>query len=220
MLPLVNPFTVSGDAIPVVVPGAPPSEETHVAVKPSSDEPPSEGGTNETAMFPSPAATVGCAGASGTAFSTTTGAEAAEAAPAPLMFDAKTVHVYNLPPVKPVTRSGDDAPGVVPGAPPLDDVHVTVYPVIGDPPSDVGGVNETVILTEPATIEGGAGALGTAIKVTGADATDAEPSPFTFDANTVHVYVLPGVKPATVTGEETSVPKPAVPPSEDVHAAV
>lgn len=136
------------------------------------------------------------------------------------MFDAYTVHVYVLLLVKPDTTIGELVPVAVPGVPPSDDTHAVVYPVIGDPPSDEGGVNATLTLEVPGVSDGGAGASGTAINVTGADATEAGPSPLAFDANTVHVYVLPGVKLATVTGDDTSTPRPAAPPSADVHAAV
>src|SRR5262245_26644514 len=111
---------------PLAEPDAPPSDESQVAVKPMIGEPPSAGATKITEIAVSPTTTVGCNGVPGTAFNTTTGAEGAEVAPAPLAFDAKTVHVYVLLCVSPVTTIGDALPCTVPGTPPSDDKQVAV----------------------------------------------------------------------------------------------
>jgi hypothetical protein len=65
--------------------------------------------------------------------------EAAEAALVPRELVAVTVNVYDVLDSKPVTDIGDDAP--VPVNPP--GLEVTVYEVIGNPPSKVGAVNVT-----------------------------------------------------------------------------
>ena len=49
---------------------------------------------------------------------------------------------------------------------------------------------------------GCAGASGTVLGTVDADATDVALSPSTFDANTVHVYVLPFVSADTVNGDD------------------
>jgi hypothetical protein len=66
--------------------------------------------------------------------------DAADAVEFPLEFVATTVNVYATPDCKPVTVSGD-APPVAVNPPGLE---VTVYEVIGKPPSKVGAVNVTV----------------------------------------------------------------------------
>jgi hypothetical protein len=66
--------------------------------------------------------------------------EAADAALVPRELVAVTVNVYEVLDCKPVTVTGEDAP--VPVNPP--GLDVTVYAVIGKPPSKVGAVNVTV----------------------------------------------------------------------------
>jgi hypothetical protein len=65
--------------------------------------------------------------------------EAAEAGPVPVALVAVTVNVYDVLDARPVTVTGDEAP--VPVNPP--GLEVTVYAVIGNPPSKVGAVNVT-----------------------------------------------------------------------------
>jgi len=55
----------------------------------------------------------------------TTTAEGGDGAPEPFAFAAVTVHVYDFPFDKPPTTIGETAPAPVPGAPPLEDAHVT-----------------------------------------------------------------------------------------------
>jgi len=86
--------------------------------------PPSNGGTNDTVICAFPATTVGCAGASGTRFGTTT-AEAGDAAPVPFAFVADTVHVYDFPLVRPPTTIGEAPPDPRPATPPSDETHAT-----------------------------------------------------------------------------------------------
>jgi hypothetical protein len=65
--------------------------------------------------------------------------DAADAAPVPRELVAVTVNVYEVDDCRPVTVTGDDAPDAVnpPG------LEVTVYEVIGNPPSKEGAVNVT-----------------------------------------------------------------------------
>jgi hypothetical protein len=56
------------------------------------------------------------------------------------MFLAFTVNVYAVPLVKPVTVRGEEAPdaSILPG------LAVTMYPVIAEPPLELGAVKVTV----------------------------------------------------------------------------
>jgi hypothetical protein len=65
--------------------------------------------------------------------------DAALSAPYPTIFCAATVNVYAVPFVKPVIVIGEEAPVAV--IPPGEDV--TLYPVIGEPPSLAGAVKVT-----------------------------------------------------------------------------
>ena len=69
--------------------------------------------------------------------------------------------------------------------PPGDDV--TVYPVITEPPLEVGAVQLTVACAFPAVALTLVGAPGTVIGVTGAEATEAAPIPMPLLATTVKV---------------------------------
>jgi hypothetical protein len=111
-----------------------------------------EPGTKLTTMFPFPATTVGRAGASGNVFGTTS-SDGTDGSPSPSRFDANTVHVYVLPFVSPGTVIGDDSPSNEPGAPPFDDKHSAVYPMIANPPS-AGATNDTSMPPIPATTVG------------------------------------------------------------------
>ncbi len=85
--------------------------------------------------------------------------------------------------VKPVTVIGLDAPAPVfpPG------FEVAVYPVIGLPPSEAGGVKATVAWPLPAVALPMVGAPGTPAGVTLFDAADAGPLPTALAAFTVKV---------------------------------
>jgi len=114
---------VIGDAEPDTSPEAPPFVESQLAVNEMIAEPPLNGGTKVTRMLVVPARTLGGAGAPGTAFGTAV-TDGADGRPSPLAFVANTVHVYVLPFVNRLTRSGDVVPVAVPVAPPSDDVQV------------------------------------------------------------------------------------------------
>jgi hypothetical protein len=88
------------------------------------------------------------------------------------------------------------APAVVHVNPP--GLDVTVYPVIVDPPSLPGAVHETSAEPSPATADTPVGASGATAGVTGVDADEAGPSPFSLVATTVNVYAVPLVSPDTV----------------------
>jgi hypothetical protein len=91
-----------------------------------------------------------------------TAADAVEGALVPAVFVAVTVNVYLCPLVRPVTVRGERVPVTV--CPPLAgvvvSVAVTVYPVMADPPSLVGGVKVTVACPLPAVAETPVGAPG------------------------------------------------------------
>src|SRR3954447_19662352 len=114
---------------------------------------------------------------------------------------------------------GGIRPSASAGTPPLDDVQAAVYPVIGEPPSN-GGENDTTTLAFPALTMGLAGASGTALSTTGADATEGRPAPFMFVARTVHVYVCPCDRPPRMIGDVAPPLLPGTPPSEDVQSTV
>jgi hypothetical protein len=70
-------------------------------------------------------------------------------------------------------------------SPPGEDV--TVYDVIGSPPSEDGAVNETVAWASPAVAVAAVGALGTVAGTTGFEGTEGDPVPTLFVAVTVKV---------------------------------
>jgi hypothetical protein len=65
--------------------------------------------------------------------------DGAEATDVPAAFVAVTVKVYGTPRLRPVTAIGEATPVAVA---PFD--AVTVYPVIADPPLELGAVNATL----------------------------------------------------------------------------
>ena len=67
---------------------------------------------------------------------------------------------------------------------------------------------------------GWGGASGTVAGTAGADATESGLVPSPFVADTVHVYVLPLVRPPTVIANEVPPAVPGAPPSEDTQLAV
>lgn len=68
-----------------------------------------------------------------------TALDATDSGPSPAALVARTVNVYEVPLVNPVTTIGD----AVPVAVMLPGVLVTVYPVIALPPLLAGAVNDT-----------------------------------------------------------------------------
>jgi hypothetical protein len=91
--------------------------------------------------------------------------------------------------------------------------------VIGLPPS-FGAATETERRWLPRATEGCAGADGSVAGTTRLDASDGGLVPTEFVAVTVHVYVLPFVKPLTVMGEALPLLLPVAPPLLDAHEAV
>jgi len=91
--------------------------------------------------------------------------------------------------------------------------------VIALPPV-LGATKAAEIDALPCVSVGAAGVLGTVAGTAVADAAEADPSPTTFVANTVHVYVLPFVSDDTTIGELPPVFDPAAPPSLEVQVAV
>ena len=92
--------------------------------------------------------------------------------------------------------------------------------MIASPPSSSGAVN--AISTEPLprvspVIDG---ASGTVAGTNDPDAAEAALLPSALVATRVHVYVLPFVRPDTVTGDAESDPDPDAPPSLESHVAV
>ena len=110
---------------------------------------------------------------------------------------AVTVNVYVVPFERPVIVIGDEPPVAL--KPPVFDV--TVYVVIADPPFETGAVNEIVASPFPRTAVTPVGAPGTVTGVTEFVAVDAELVPTAFVAVTVKLYVVPFVRPVTITGE-------------------
>jgi hypothetical protein len=163
------------------------------------DAPPSFAGTvNATETVVLPRVAVPIVGASGTVAGVTL-FDAADKAPSPIAFVARTLHVTAVPFVKPVTTIGDAVPET------LCVPHVAVNPVIAEPPVLAGPVNaiDTVVLPRVAVPI--VGAPGTVAGVTLFDAADDAPLPFTFVARTVQVTAVPFVRPVTVIGEAVPV---------------
>jgi hypothetical protein len=109
--------------------------------------------------------------------------------------------VYVVPFVSPVTVIGDDPP--VPVNPP--GLEVTVYEVIDEPPLLPGA--EKMIVASPlprvaVPIVGASGTVAGTIELLDADA---DPVPTALVAVTVNVYVVPFVRPVTISGDEPPV---------------
>ena len=97
-----------------------------LAVYPVTIEPPlPDDAVNVTLMLALPCTTVGCAGVVGTVAGTVA-VDGRLWAELPSAFVARTVQVYVLPFVSPVTTSGEEAPLSDPAVPPLIDVQVAV----------------------------------------------------------------------------------------------
>jgi hypothetical protein len=78
---------------------------------------------------------------------------------------------------------------------------VTVYPVIGDPPSLDGAVNETRAVPLPSTAEMLVGDPGTVAGVAVTLTVEESELPTPLVLMTRNVYATPFVRPSTVTGE-------------------
>ena len=77
--------------------------------------------------------------------------------------------------------------------------HVAVYPVIAAPPFEAGGVKDTVAWPLPGVAVPIVGAPGAPAGVT-LTVPEGGPLPAAFVARTVHVTVVPLVRPVTVMG--------------------
>ncbi|MDR9453509.1 MAG: hypothetical protein RI542_06215, partial [Wenzhouxiangella sp.] len=93
--------------------------------------------------------------------------------------------VYSVPLVRPVTVH-EVAPVVVQVR--SSGVDVTSYPVIAEPPSSTGAVQDTVASASPAVAVTPVGALGAPRGVTALLAAEAAPVPSALVAVTVKVY--------------------------------
>ena len=76
--------------------------------------------------------------------------------------------------------------------------EVTLYPVIADPPSDVGALHVRITWVSPGVVITFVGAPGTVRGVMAEDGEDAGDSPAIFIAATVKVYAVPLVSPVKV----------------------
>jgi phosphoribosylcarboxyaminoimidazole (NCAIR) mutase len=97
---------------------------------------------------------------------------------------ATTVNVYEVPFVSPLTAQ-DRPPPVTHVAPPGE--AVTVYPVIGLPPSEDGAIHMTSAEALPAVAVTPVGAPGTVAGTTADDAAEAGPVPIELLAVTAKV---------------------------------
>jgi hypothetical protein len=120
------------------------------------------------------------------------------------------VNVYSVIWVRPIIVT--DVPFVVAVTPPGSDV--TVYFVIGLPPSEAGAVHETTARTSPGIADTSVGAPGTIAGVTGVDGSEDRLVPLEFVAVTMKVYAVPLVRPVTVS--EVAVVVAMIPPSDEM----
>ena len=104
-----------------------------------------------------------------------TALESPEGAPVPCALVAVTVKVYVVPLVRPVTVADVAPDPTLAVIPPGDEV--TVYPVIGDPPLDAGGVQVTVAEASPAVAEAAVGLPGAPTSATSVPVVAGAPSP-------------------------------------------
>ena len=180
--------------------------------------PPLNGATNDTVATAFPARALTFVGVLGTVLGTAA-ADAGDGELVPFAFVAFTVHVYDFPFDNEPTTIGELAPGAEPAAPPFDDTHAAMYPVIALPPSN-GATNDTVTCAFAANVVGAAGASGTRFGMAAVEGSDGELVPFAFVAVTVHVYNFPFDRPLTTIGVTVPVAEAAGPPFDDTHDAV
>jgi hypothetical protein len=132
------------------------------------------------------------------------------AGPVPALFVAVTVNVYITPSVKLLDIViGDAVPVAV--APSF---RITVYPVIGYPPVNVGAVNAIDAVAVPLYVTpvnvGAGGTPGEMLLLAELDKL----LPIKLVANTVNVYGTLFVRPVTVIGDD--VPVAVIPPGDEV----
>jgi hypothetical protein len=116
--------------------------------------------------------------------------------------------------VSPVMRRLRAAVPAPPSAPPAG-FDVTVYAVIGEPPSDVGAVMVSVTSATPGPriAVTDTGASGTVAGVTGLDAADGKLVPAEFVAVTVKVYAVPFASPVMTWLRDVLPALPSTPPA-------
>ena len=177
-------------------------------------------GVNETVISLLPAAVEASDGGAGTVAGIAA-SETGDGALVPIAFVAVTAHEYVSPLKRLVTVIGDAEPDAECVSPLPDDVQVAVKLVIA-PPLSAGALNATTIRSLPAVVTGTAGVAGAPAGMTDTVAGDGAPLPAPFVAATVHVYVLPLVRPTTVRVRADAGPVvvPRMPPSLDVQVAV
>jgi len=140
--------------------------------------------------------------------------EDALSGPQPAAFCALTLKVYVVLLDNPLTKIGEQVPVPVrqPG------VEIAVYPVIADPPLDVGAVKSTLARAPQRLAVPIVGAPGTVYGVTEQLAVLHEPVPLALAAFTLNVYAVPLVNPDTTIGADA--PVFVNPPGEDVAVYV
>ena len=114
---------------------------------------------------------------------------------------------------------GAALPEPVPGAPPFPEVHDAVNDVMALP-LFAPGVNATEADALPLSTLPIVGALGTVAGTNAADAAEGALVPLPFVAVTLHVYVLPLVRPVTTMGADGPDRLPGAPPLLDRQEAV
>lgn len=126
--------------------------------------------------------------------------EVAEEGLAPMAVVARTLSLYVLPLVRPLTVPAVAAAAAVAVItdPPVEVTAVTVYPVIGEPPLLAGGVHVTLADALPALASPIVGAAAADAGVTGSDSAEAALSPMALMATTRRAYECPFVRPVTV----------------------
>jgi hypothetical protein len=215
----VSEATEIGDDAPDAERVVPPSLEGHVTVKPLMAWPPVPFAVNATLTVPLPRVAAPIVGAAGTVPATNE-LVAADATLVPSVLVAVAVHVYVFAFVSVATVTGEDAPDPVLVVPPSLEVHVTVKLVTVSLPS-VPGVNATPTEFGLAGVAAPiVGAFGFVAATKELESDDSRLSPMALVACTVQMYVLPFVKPETVTGDEPCEPVASAPPSLDAHDAV
>jgi hypothetical protein len=163
--------------------------------------PPSLAGADHATVadsLPAVAAPSVIVGAPGTVAGVTAFDEA-DAALFPTLLVARTVKVYGVPLVSPVTVADNVAPLTLAAWAPGEET--AVYPVTTLPPSLAGAVQVITAEPSPRVAVPIVGAPGTvaAAGVTELEAADSAPGPTLLVAWTVKVYAVPLVSPPTVT---------------------
>jgi len=130
-----------------------------------------------------------------------------------MTLEAVTVKVYSIPPDSPETVVEVALPPAAPVSPP--GFEVAAYPVIALPPSEDGGVHDTIASPGPVPIAAVTlvGAPGTAAGTTAGEELDDGPVPTELAAVTVNVYEVPLVRP--VTDAEVALDVADTPPGAD-----